>query len=87
MWYHFNSQLPVVFVPHCVVAQRAAFGASLLHRHDAVRQSARESQDNDEPAQGEQPQHPVRSFPRLQGSPFSHISFTADFSCLLIYSV
>lgn len=52
----------------CAASWRAAAGPAQLHGDDALHQQGREPQADDEPAAGQEPQHPVRSLPRLQGS-------------------
>lgn len=46
-----------------VVTGRVASWPPQLHHHDEIHQQARESQTNDEPATGQEPQHPVRGVP------------------------
>ena len=46
---------------------RTAARQAQLHSHDQIHQSRREPQAHDEHAQRQQPQHPVRGLPRLQG--------------------
>lgn len=49
------------------VAGRAASRQAQLHHNDKVHQQARESQADDESSTGQESQHPVWGFPRLQG--------------------
>lgn len=61
-----NTLMEYIFISFLtLVVGGVAPRPAQLHHYDKIHQQARESQTHDEPATGQEPQHPVRGFPRF----------------------